>query len=297
MKMTVLALPAIAFAFSGSALLTGASEPNVALSVPTERKPKKATPDIFGSPTLISMAELGLTGPSGVAFHPRTGHLFVISDKGSIAELDGQGRRLRMTPIKGDIEDVTVHLPSSNLLLLVERKPRLVLFDPVVFAEVRRWHLDPSILVGAEAPKNRGFEGAIFRADGGRPGGGVLYLTHQSLPAQVVSLAFDPLSSGQHVGAEAVLDRWALKGHNNLTGLTYLPGLNRLLLIDGRRKRMVVLTLEGSVVAEVAAPGVQPEGLAFDAAGTLWVADDQQGLLRCQGALAALTKHLGATPP
>jgi uncharacterized protein YjiK len=214
-----------------------------------------------------------------------------------VAELDGEGRRLRTTPVKGDIEDVTVHLPSGNLLLLVERKPRLVLFGPVAFAELKRWHLDRAILAGPAAPKNKGFEGVFFRPDGNYPGGGVLYLTHQSLPAQVVSLAFDPSSSSQHVGAEAVLDRWSLKGHKNLTGLTYIPSLNRLLLIDGHGKRLVVLTLEGSVVGEVAAPGVQPEGLAFDTQGTLWIADDQQGLLRCQGALAALTNHLVATSP
>jgi uncharacterized protein YjiK len=297
MKMLVLAVPAVAILLSGSALATGPSEPSGVLSDPPARKPKKVTPDIFERPTLISLADLGLTGPSGVAFHPRSGHLFVISDKGSIAELDGKGRRLRMTPVKGDIEDVTVHLPSGNLLLLVERKPRLVLFDPVAFTELRRWHLDQALLVGAEAPKNQGFEGVIFRADGNRPGGGILYLTHQSLPAQVVSLAFDPSSSSRHIGAEAVLDRWALKGHKNLTGLTYLPSLDRLLLIDGHRRRLVVLTLEGNVVAEVIAPGIQPEGLAFDAQGTLWIADDQQGLLRCQGALAALTKHLATTSP
>ncbi len=50
---------------------------------------------------------------------------------------------------------------------------------------------------------------------------------------------------------------------------------------------------DGTKEAEIAVPGRQQEGLAFDDSGTLWIADDREKcLLKIEGALAAIEAHL-----
>jgi hypothetical protein len=46
----------------------------------------------------------GVKEPSGIAFYPPTGHLFVVGDEGLIAELDGNGKVLKTTKIEAQIE-------------------------------------------------------------------------------------------------------------------------------------------------------------------------------------------------
>jgi uncharacterized protein YjiK len=267
------------------------SAPPAAAKGSKRRQREGPVGDVVGPGVLIPSSVLGVAGPSGVAFHPPSGHLFVVGDKGSIAELDGQGHRLRVTAVKGDIEDVTVHTPSGNLVLLDERKARLILFDPTAFDEIGRRHLDQGSILGREPEeRNKGFEGIAFCPQAGRPGGGVFYLTHQSGPALLVSLLLDFTAVRDRIDSGHVLGRLLLKGHKNLTAVTFVPTLNLLLVIDGREHELLLVDSEGEVVAHVAAPGLKPEGLAIDRRGRLWIADDAQGLLRCDGALSALTR-------
>ncbi len=264
----------------------------------TSSKPagKKREPrtGILGQPDLVvSTAALGFEGASGIACHPKLGHLFVVGDRGNIAELDGAGRRVRMAPVKGDLEDVAVYRPSGQLVLVSEKKSRLILFDPVAFSEVKRWHLDrDAIIGGAFGEKNKGFEGLTWRPDPARPGGGVFYLVHQALPAMIVSLAFDPAADVERLGATVILDRWPLNSHAKLTALTYLPTLDRLVLINGHKRHLIILRLDGTEVADFALPDIQPEGVCIDGQGNLWIADDQRGVLRFDGALTAIAAKL-----
>jgi uncharacterized protein YjiK len=267
-------------------------------SKPEGKKKREPRTDILGQPDLVvSTAELGFEGASGIAYHPKLGHLFVVGDRGNIAELDGAGRRVRMAPIKGDLEDVAVYGLSGQLVLVSEKKSRLILFDPVAFSEIKRWHLDrDAIIGGAFGERNKGFEGLTWRPDPARPGGGVFYLVHQALPAMIVSLAFDPAANVERLGVTAVLDRWPLKSHAKLTALTYLPTLDRLVLINGHKRHLIVLRLDGTEIADFALGDIQPEGVCIDGQGNLWIADDQQGVLRFDGALAAIAAHLAAGP-
>jgi hypothetical protein len=63
-------------------------------------------------------------------------------------------------------------------------------------------------------------------------------------------------------------------------------------VIEDARDRLLLLREDGRPDAEVALPGVQQEGLCFDASGTLWIADDRAGLLRFPNALGVLRAAL-----
>ena len=176
----------------------------LAAAVGTARKVTRAArrgEKILG--TAERIADAGVKEPSGIAFHPPTGHLFVVGDDGGLAQLEGQGKVLNRTKIESQIEDVTVHTPSGLLVLVSESRSELILYDPVAHQERRRWPLDADAMVGAPiTDRNQGFEGVVFRPVPGQPGGGIFYLTHQRSPALVVALAFDPTGPVHRLGAD-----------------------------------------------------------------------------------------------
>jgi hypothetical protein len=110
----------------------------------------------------------------------------------------------------------------------------------------------------------------------------------------LVTVAFDPLTAPDVLGAESVVARRKLAGKGDFTAATWVPALERLVVIADAQDRLLVLHEDGAVEAEVGLPGVQQEGLCLDAAGTLWVADDRAGLLRFREALSVLRSATAA---
>jgi uncharacterized protein YjiK len=252
--------------------------------------------DILG--TFERITGTGVKEPSGVAFHAGTGHLWVVGDDGTLAEIDGSGKRLRMLRVEHQLEDVAFHPPSGGLLLVSESKSELILFDPAAGRERRRWKINAAAVLGTpQTEANQGFEGLAFRPDATRPGGGIVYLAHQRAPARVVGVAFDT-ASGAAIDAANVVSRWTITGFEDLTAITYVPSIDRMVLVADSEDRMLVLGGDGSVEKEVPIPGLQQEGLAFDASGALWIADDKdKSVLRLHAALAGFEAHVrGASP-
>ena len=240
----------------------------------------------------------GVKEPSGVTFSPVLGHLFVVGDDGTLAELDGGGRNVRTFAVESQLEDVAFHPPSGGLLTVSEQRGELILVDPANGRARGRWKINTPALLGVTPVEvNQGFEGLAFRPDPARPGGGLVYLSHQRNPSMVVALAFDPASTAPLDGA-AVVSRWNLAEYEDLTAVQYIPSIDRVVVIADSKDRLLVLGADGNVEAEIPIPGEQQEGLAFDGSGTLWIADDKdKSLLKVPGALAALEARFSGGPP
>jgi uncharacterized protein YjiK len=248
---------------------------------------------LLGEPERLP--ETAAREPSGIAYVPAMGRLFVAGDKGWLVELDASGALVRETPLRGNLEDVAFHPPSGHLVLLSEKKSELVVFDPAAGRELRRIPLDGAELLGrAPGDKNHGFEGLAYREDPGSADRGTFYLVHQRSPSMVVSVSFDPEAPPARLGRDAVQARFDLPGHRDLTAATWVPSLDRLLVLTDARDEVLVLRDDGEVEAALAVAGAKQEGLAFDASGDLWVTDDRSGLLRFRGALGALRGALAA---
>jgi uncharacterized protein YjiK len=246
---------------------------------------------VFGE--IERVTGLGVKEPSGVAFDAARKRLFVVGDDGSLAELNASGQRLRTASIENQIEDVAV-LPTGSLVLLSEKKSELIVYDPDAQREVKRFAIDVDAVLGEPSQDpTQGFEGLAFRPDPGKPGGGIYYLTHQRAPAVVVALAFDPAAAPARLGAAQVLSRWPMGGFEDLTAAAWLPSLERLAVIADAKDRLLLVKPDGSVEAEFPLPGLQQEGLCFDDAGTMWIADDKdKSLFRVPGALGALQSRM-----
>jgi uncharacterized protein YjiK len=242
-----------------------------------------------------AMAAAGVREASGIAWHPSRGRFFVVGDRGSIAELEPSGAVVATHRVKGNLEDVTVHTPSGTLVLLAEKRGELVVWDPATASETARFPLDVAGVLGREpADRNQGFEGIVFRAEAGRPGGGVFHLVHQRKPARLVTLAFDLTSGARTLGASDVVSRHPLKPYDDLTAVTWSERLGRLLVIADSADRLLVVSPDGAIDADESLPGGQQEGLALGPDGALWVADEKQGLLRFPGAEGTLAAALAA---
>ena len=252
--------------------------------------------DILGTAQRIT--DTGVKEPSGIAFHSGTGHMFLIGDDGTLAELDGSGKNLRTLQVEKQLEDVVYHPPSGGLLLVSESKSELILFDPAVGKERRRWKINTAALLGTPPTEaNQGFEGLAFRPDASRRGGGIIYLAHQRAPAVVVGISIDTATNAP-IDAAAVVSRWNITGYDDLTALTYVASIDRLVMIADSQDRMLVLRSDGTVESEVPLPGQQQEGLVFDGSGVLWIADDKdKSVLRLAKGLAGFEAHVtGASP-
>ena len=189
---------------------------------------------------------------------------------------------------------MTAHTPTGWLGVLDEQASEILFYDPVAQKWMKRWQLDRKGILDQEpGGDNTGFEGLAFREEAGRPGGGVFYLVHQRNPAMLIALTIDVTAHGATLGANAVLGRWPLEGHGDLTAVTYVPQLQRLLLVADKEDRLLVVRLDGSLEDEIPLPGQQQEGVALDPAGNLWIADDQdKRLLKMDAALPAIEKFL-----
>jgi uncharacterized protein YjiK len=235
------------------------------------------------------LAVPGVAEPSGIAFHPTLEKWFVVGDEGTLAELDADGRVLRVDPVRGNLEGLTVHGPSGALLLLDERAAEIVVWDPLAHREQRRIRLDRGGLLGRlPGDANSGFEGVAFRE---QASGGTLYLLHQRAPALMVVASFDLGRIGETLGAEAVTARWPMAGRGDLTDVSFTTDLGgRLLVLADKKDRLVVLEPDaGQVVAELKVPGRQQEGVSLGPDGALWLADDQdKSVLRIDGALGLI---------
>lgn len=253
----------------------------------------------LGAPERVSVS--GVVEPSGVTVDPQSGHLFVVGDEGSIAELDADQAVLRSQPMPmaPDMEDVALHTPTGQLVAMIEDTSELMVMDAQTLTEVRRFTLDRAALLDTQptGEPNDGFEGLAFRADASTPGGGVWYLTHQRLPAMVVELTFDPSAEAHPIGAESVVARWEIPGTDEVNGITYVATLDRLLVVADDQDMLVVLGLDGQQLAQLDLPGDKQEGVAVDAEGTLWIADDEGGsLLAFRDAVAVIEGALADAP-
>jgi len=240
----------------------------------------------------------GVKEPSGIAFYPPTGHLFVVGDEGLIAELDGNGKLLKTTKIEAQIEDVAVHTPSGALILVSESRSELILYDSASGQERKRWPLDLDAMLGTTVTdRNQGFEGLAFRPDPSQLGGGVFYLTHQRSPSMVIGLVFDPSAPVRRLGADAVVSRWSLS-YEDLTAVAWAEPLGRLLVLADAKDRLLVIRPEdGAVESEIPIPGRQQEGLTLDGSGALWIADDlDKSLLRIKDAVTRMQDQLRGAP-
>jgi uncharacterized protein YjiK len=218
--------------------------------------------------------------PSGIAFHAGRGTLFVVGDRGDVAELTRDGTVMRSTNLDGrGFEGVTVG-PNGRVFAIEEEKPpKLYELDPDSLEIKAEYEVDTKIhgkkVIGNEP--NKGTEGLCYV-----PEENAFYCINQQ-PPRLVKLAV-PLDK-KHGKAKAVdvidLSR-AIE--RQASDVTYDRISGHFLITESSSGKgagtVYELTRTGERVRKMSIPGDRAEGLALDGTGRAFIADDSGGVLR-----------------
>ena len=220
--------------------------------------------------------------PSGIAFHPGRGTLYVVGDRGDVAEINRQGKVLHQTNLAGlGFEGVTVG-PNGRVFALEEKKtPRIYELDPNTLQVKAEYEVDTKLhgerVLGDD--HNKSAEGLCYV-----PEQKAFYCVNQD-PPRLVRLEV-PLDKKD--GKAKAVESLDLSGivKQQASDVTYDPSSGHFLVTESSGGNgpgsVYELTREGKLVSRASLPGNRAEGLALDGFGRAFIADDAGGVLRVE---------------
>jgi hypothetical protein len=253
------------------------------LAVCTATSNAQTEPAPFGNPLCLELKPL--REPSGICFHPGRGSLFAVGDRGDLCEFTPEGELLRLCHIRNaDFEGITCNPATGLLYLAIESTDSLLEVDPETLQPLREFAL-PRIFEDRLLLKagGSGIEAVTFAPDPSHPQGGTFFVANQSHNKKPDDLSAIlevelPLSSGDTL---RILN-YFLPEETDLAGLYYNADSHRLYAISDTLNLLVAYTRNGQRVHRGPLPGENQEGLTFDAAGRLYIAQDSGGFLKLE---------------
>jgi sugar lactone lactonase YvrE len=254
-----------------------------------EAQGDRAAPAAQEAGTLLELRSVA--EPSGIVFHPARGTLFVVDDGGVLCEFTPDGRVVRQAPLRdADFEGITIDPSTGLLYIAIEGAESLLEVDPETFGTLREFAL-PRAFEGRTLMKEggQGIEAVTFVPDDAHPHGGTFFVANQSMrldrrpeDLSVIVEAELPLrSAGAEPGAARIL-RYFLPGVADVAGLHFDAERRVLLAASDATDRLLVLALDGRLLASRDLPGQDQEGIAVDSTGRLFIAQDSGGVLRVE---------------
>ncbi len=259
-------------------------EPPAAIQATVVRKERAELP--FGPAARVTVVlpknSKVVKEPSGLVFHPERGTLYVVGDRGDVAELTRDGKVLRRANLEGHgFEGVTVG-PHGHLFAIEEKKTPLIYeLDPDTLEVKAEYEVDTKLegkrILGNE--HNRSAEGLCYV-----PEQDAFYCVNQD-PPRLVRLEVPVGKKSGKAKAVEVLKLSAVVQHQ-ASDVTYDRASGHFLVTEssgGKGQGSVYeLTREGKLVRQMALPGERAEGLALDDSGRAFIADDAGGVLRVE---------------
>ena len=232
-----------------------------------------------------------LNEPSGIVYHAARQTLFAIGDEGDIIEMSTDGTEVAHKTLRkgADLEAITCDPSTGLLYVAVEGEERVLEVDPQTLKVLREFAIDRTFggnirLRGG----GEGIEGMCFVPDANHPEGGTFFVTNQAfslkdpedtsallrveLPIRTAEAGIDELT-GRIVEYTAmhIIDMSALH-YDNTTGHLFIA-------CDADNVLMEV-AVDGTILRTWAFPGNDQEGIAADAEGNLYIAQDSGGILK-----------------
>lgn len=219
----------------------------------------------------------GVSEPSGVVFHAARGTLFVVDDGGVLCEFDPDGKILRRETIRrADFEGVTVDPATGLLYIAIEGEDAILEVDPSTFRALR------------EFPLPRDFQGETLLKKGGQGieavssvGGSRFLVANQGNGADDPAVVLEvELTLGPEPSGPPRILRTIVPGVDDLSALHFDAGRNVIFVISDTMDRLLAISPDGSPLGAWTIPGRDQEGLAVDAEGFLYIAQDSGGVLK-----------------
>ena len=235
-------------------------------------------------------SEIDFPESSGLTFHPTRKTLFTVSDDGHVGEFETDGTLVqRRHLLYEDFEGITADPASGLLYVVIEGRDNILEIDPNGLVIRREYDLARSF----EGRKlyqlaGDGLEGIAFVPDDSHPEGGTLFVVNRSPKAKDLDdppllLEFElPLSSNSNDELEGAILSATRLAVTHLSGLHYDPRADRLLAVSDDNKIMIELTRQGELTNASKLPAEDPEGIAIDDDGVLYIAQDSEGIIKFQ---------------
>ncbi len=226
--------------------------------------------------------------PSGIVFHPGRGTLFVVGDEGDICEIHTDGTLVKQNRIsRADFEGIACDPSTGLLYIAIEGEEKIIEVDPEDFGVLREFAIDRSFR-GALVLKagGQGIEAITFLPESNHPEGGTFFVANQGFDLnnkEDQSAIFElemPLRSGSARDRVAKIVRYFSLGVIDLSGLFYDEKSGHVYVISDAANTLFEITREGKILQAYAFPGNSQEGIAMDANGFLYIAQDSGGIIK-----------------
>jgi uncharacterized protein YjiK len=213
--------------------------------------------------------------PSGICFHSKTKTLFIVGDKGDIAEIKTDGTILRNQHIaKADFEGVTHNPENGNLFVAVEG-------DEVIW-EINRKNLEIVRKIKIERtfngklvlnPKGDGIEAITYN-----PKTKTIFVANQGKKLKDDDGPF--IAELKLEDNSAKIIRTFPLSTTDLSGLHYDQKSDQLILISDKNNLIMEIDKTGKILSKKNLLGKDQEGITFDEKGVCYIVQDSGGILQ-----------------
>lgn len=237
----------------------------------------------IGSITKEQIAE-----PSGITYHPTRRSLFIADDSGSVYEVDLQGTFIQTKGLNElDIEGITMDPRTGLLYAAIEDDEVIVELEPETLTIQRKFRIIRDFKGELLLKKGgMGIEAIAFVPNASHPEGGTFWVGNQSFSLKataepsVVCEVVAPLRTETAAISEASIINAYKMNFIDISGLTYDPQDDVLVLISDTTNLLVEMSREGTILSKYLLPGDEQEGVALDGLGYMYIAQESGAIIK-----------------
>lgn len=237
----------------------------------------------IGSITKEQIAE-----PSGITYHPARRSLFIADDSGSIHEVNLHGTFIQAKGVNElDIEGITMDPRTGLLYAAVEGDEVIIELEPETLTIQRKFRIVRDFKGELLLRKGgMGIEAIAFVPNTSHPEGGTFWVGNQSFSLKanaepsVVCEVVVPLRTQTAAVSEASIINAYKMNFIDISGLTYDPQDDVLVLISDTTNLLVEMSREGTILSKYLLPGDEQEGVTLDGLGYMYIAQESGTIIK-----------------
>ncbi|MCY4552880.1 MAG: SdiA-regulated domain-containing protein [Candidatus Poribacteria bacterium] len=237
----------------------------------------------IGSITKEQIAE-----PSGITYHPARRSLFIADDSGSIHEVNLHGTFIQAKGVNElDIEGITMDPRTGLLYAAVEDDEAIIELEPETLTVQRKFRIGRYFKGELLLKKGgMGIEAIAFVPNTSHPEGGTFWVGNQSFSLKanaepsVVCEVVVPLRTKTAAVSEASIINAYKMNFIDISGLTYDPQDDVLVLISDTTNLLVEMSREGTILSKYLLPGDEQEGVTLDGLGYMYIAQESGTIIK-----------------
>lgn len=237
----------------------------------------------IGSITKEQIAE-----PSGITYHPDRRSLFIADDSGSIHEVNLHGTFIQAKGLNElDIEGITMDPGTGLLYAAIEDDETIIEIEPETLTIQRKFRIARNFKGELLLKKGgMGIEAITFVPDTSHPEGGTFWVGNQSFSLKakdepsVVCEVVVPLRTGTAAIADASIINAYKMNFIDISGITYDPQDDVLVLISDTTNLLVEMSREGTILSKYLLPGDEQEGVTLDGLGYMYIAQENGAIIK-----------------